>query len=291
VQLSVYSAATKYFHFCDRPDWYPIEMPQPIPVFRNVSRLYKAKVINSVPVWHKVMQAVPPSQALPRSASSLNASVSLSFEEKSSSHYEQVLNQLLPKPHKTVNSNANKHLRRRKLRPQKISYPEDALRRKFYSDHPFELARPKTLVEVEPINQGEKQNPEKNQSSNSQAWNDLFRDVNDVTGEHVIQYQLYLIAQGKSISEAYDEACREFYCFRREQEKLEKQKKQATLEEISKSKSVTAGLHMTSMTSDQLKKLKPENYKFWLEEDQMMLKNNGLKDLREASYSGMNQTS
>lgn len=32
-------------------------------------------------------------------------------------------------------------------RPQRLSYPEDKLRRTFFMDHPWELARPRTLVE------------------------------------------------------------------------------------------------------------------------------------------------
>jgi len=31
--------------------------------------------------------------------------------------------------------------------PQKIEYPEDKLRTQFYRDHPWELARPRVLVE------------------------------------------------------------------------------------------------------------------------------------------------
>lgn len=31
--------------------------------------------------------------------------------------------------------------------PQEIEYPEDKLRAQFYKDHPWELARPKILVE------------------------------------------------------------------------------------------------------------------------------------------------
>lgn len=33
------------------------------------------------------------------------------------------------------------------LKPQKIVYPEDKLRAQFYKDHPWELARPRILVE------------------------------------------------------------------------------------------------------------------------------------------------
>ena len=33
------------------------------------------------------------------------------------------------------------------FQPQKITYEEDTLRREFYKDHPWELARPRTILE------------------------------------------------------------------------------------------------------------------------------------------------
>ena len=35
------------------------------------------------------------------------------------------------------------------FRPQPITYPEDKLRRTFYKDHPWELARPRVIVEAD----------------------------------------------------------------------------------------------------------------------------------------------
>lgn len=35
------------------------------------------------------------------------------------------------------------------FRPTKIAYPEDRLRRDFYRDHPWELARPKLVLELD----------------------------------------------------------------------------------------------------------------------------------------------
>lgn len=78
-------------------------------VLAKATLAVEAKRIPTAPVWHQVVQDVPPPPRLNRPV----------LQRRS----------------------------RRKYRPQQIVYPEDELRTEFFSDHPWELARPKVLVE------------------------------------------------------------------------------------------------------------------------------------------------
>lgn len=49
--------------------------------------------------------------------------------------------------HRMPNPKAKKP--KKLYRPQAISYPEDALRTSFYKDHPWELARPRVVLELD----------------------------------------------------------------------------------------------------------------------------------------------
>lgn len=70
------------------------------------------------PVWLKVVERYPPAE-------------------------------LLSRPHPIQHQNP--HPRQRKprniFRPQAITFPEDELRKTFFKDHPWELARPRIAVE------------------------------------------------------------------------------------------------------------------------------------------------
>lgn len=72
------------------------------------------------PVWLKVVERYPPSEILTR-----------------------------PKP--TPHQIPNPRQRRPKniFLPQRITFPEDELRKIFFKDHPWELARPRVAVELD----------------------------------------------------------------------------------------------------------------------------------------------
>ncbi len=123
-----------------------------------VGRLLRAQVILP-PVWHQPALSHPPIPLPPRRLSpsafrappppidsTVAASASASFASSSSSGHP------FTRPIKRKN-NALKHLRGRKARVQEIVYDEDAVRRRFFQDFPFEALRPVSLVEgplVEP---------------------------------------------------------------------------------------------------------------------------------------------
>ncbi|KAF5024247.1 hypothetical protein F66182_3679 [Fusarium sp. NRRL 66182] len=121
------------------------------------------------PPWYNIMQSVPPAETIVRN--------------------------ITPR-HRAPNPRATKpkHL----YRPQRISYLEDSLRTTFYKDHPWELARPRVILE------------------------------SDGKDYHVVQRQMWLMENEKlSKRKAYDTTRREFYRLRQEEE-IEKR---VTLEE------------------------------------------------------------
>ncbi|KAK0674408.1 mitochondrial ribosomal protein S25 [Cercophora samala] len=106
----------------------------------------------------------------------------------------------LPKSRKTPPKNL--------YRPTKIVFPEDKLRRAFYADHPWELARPKLLMEIDGMD------------ARYRDWSKGLRQPGmKLSGESVVQRQLYLMQTAQmSRSQAYDVARKEFYKLRRFEE-------------------------------------------------------------------------
>lgn len=72
------------------------------------------------PVWYNVVESIPPSETLTR-----------------------------PYPPQHERHNTGKRRPSRLYQPQRLVYEEDALRRQFYRDHPWELARPRMIVEMD----------------------------------------------------------------------------------------------------------------------------------------------
>ncbi|KAI8047290.1 mitochondrial ribosomal protein S25 [Gilbertella persicaria] len=112
----------------------------PTGLAQHVSNMLKGNLMKKTPVWLPVLQAIPPGPSIIRSQ---NPQVNVSGQT-------EIEQQLFTKTqHKTRLRHSQKHLRTPPPRPRAIVYPEDRLRRVFYRDHPFELSRPKVLVENE----------------------------------------------------------------------------------------------------------------------------------------------
>jgi len=87
---------------------------------RNVATPPARRLMEVPPVWLKVLEDIPPSEILTRSVPVRH----------------QPANLKLVKPKHTY-------------RPQRITYEEDELRQTFYQDHPWELARPRVVLETD----------------------------------------------------------------------------------------------------------------------------------------------
>ncbi|KAL2755283.1 hypothetical protein ACRALDRAFT_2104448 [Sodiomyces alcalophilus JCM 7366] len=131
------------------------------------------------PPWYKVLGAVPPSELFTRP---------------------------IPVQHTARNPRAKKP--KNIYKPQQIIYEEDELRSRFYKDHPWELARPRIVLELD------------GRDALRCDWSKGLRQPGiALSGECVVQRQLWLMHnKGMSQDYAYDVARREFYALRQEEE-------------------------------------------------------------------------
>ncbi|POS79943.1 mitochondrial 37S ribosomal protein S25 [Diaporthe helianthi] len=132
------------------------------------------------PVWLKVIERIPPAEILTR-----------------------------PKPIPHREPNPRQRHPRNIFKPQRIAYPEDELRRNFFKDHPWELARPRVVVELD------------GKDARYVDWSRGLRQPGvPVTGESVVQRQLWLMENHEGITkeEAYDIARKELYDIRQHQD-------------------------------------------------------------------------
>ena len=91
---------------------------RPARVHQTATQLLRTERIKARPSWYDVAADIPPSQILVRTQ---------------------------PVQHSETRKGAKKPSKL--FKPQKVSYPEDALRRTFFKDHPWELARPRVVLE------------------------------------------------------------------------------------------------------------------------------------------------
>ncbi|KAF4624631.1 hypothetical protein G7Y89_g13541 [Cudoniella acicularis] len=153
---------------------------QPSRVYQTAEALVNSKSIRQPPVWFKTIGSIPPGEILTRT--------------QPAAHREYKLNSKVRKPSKM-------------FKPLPIQYEEDELRRDFYQDHPWELARPRVVLENDGRD-GQRCN-----------WETILQIGRPLDGESVVQRQLYLMNQyNKSKAEAYDIARKEFYALRHQEE-------------------------------------------------------------------------
>jgi small subunit ribosomal protein S23 len=95
---------------------------RPARVFQTVTEELNHNILGNkstpTPPWYNIMQSVPPAETLVRNVTPR--------------HRKPLLKATKPK---------------NIFRPQKITYIEDRLRAIFYRDHPWELARPRVILE------------------------------------------------------------------------------------------------------------------------------------------------
>ncbi|KAF2280586.1 mitochondrial ribosomal protein [Westerdykella ornata] len=124
----------------------------------------------ALPPWYKIVGDIPPSEILSRPV------------------------QRTPR----VRGKAKKPSRM--FQPLPIAYPEDKLRSDFFNDHPWELARPRLVVE------------DSGNDAKGYNWATIVQPGKQLDGESVVQRQMWLMkhkAYPKAL--AYDTARREFY--------------------------------------------------------------------------------
>lgn len=93
---------------------------KPSRVYQTASMLMEGNSISQAPPWYTTIGSIPPSEILTRTQ---------------------------PAQHRDSIRKSRTRKSSKLFRPQPIEYEEDRLRREFYSDHPWELARPRIILE------------------------------------------------------------------------------------------------------------------------------------------------
>jgi small subunit ribosomal protein S23 len=156
---------------------------RPARVFQTVTEELNHNILGKksvpTPPWYNIMQTVPPTETLVRNVTPR-----------------------LKRPSQKATKPRNI------FRPQQIVYPEDRLRQQFYTDHPWELARPRVILESD------------GKDYQHCDWRRGLKQPNiPLTGESVVQYQMWLRRKnGWPRAKAYDYARHEFYRLRQEEE-------------------------------------------------------------------------
>ncbi|OAL47161.1 37S ribosomal protein S25, mitochondrial [Pyrenochaeta sp. DS3sAY3a] len=138
-------------------------------VRQTAKALFDSKRNHNLPQWYDVVGNIPPSETLAR----------------------PVLR--VPKI---------RHARKasKLFKPLPIAYPEDRLRSEFFGDHPWELARPRLVVE------------DSGNDAKGYDWSNIVQPGKQLDGESVVQRQMWLMKhRSLSKASAYDVARREFY--------------------------------------------------------------------------------
>lgn len=141
-------------------------------VRQTAKALFDSKRTPSLPQWYDVVGNIPPGETLARPV--LRA----------------------PKV---------RHARKasKLFQPLAIVYPEDRLRSDFFGDHPWELARPRLVVE------------DRGNDAQRHDWSRIVQPGKQLDGESVVQRQMWLIKhKALSKASAYDHARSEFYAHR-----------------------------------------------------------------------------
>ena len=167
---------------------------------------FKSKQIPALPSWVDVVQDVPPAQILVRQQPIKHALTKIRTRALPNSSTEQYAQISEPKRSKSAKA-------RHVFQPKQLRYEEDSLRKTFFSDHPWELARPRVIVETSG-----------DQHKNANWSKGLVQPGIPLSGECVVQRQLWLLENVPEITipQAYDIARKEFYSLRRREERRDR---------------------------------------------------------------------
>ncbi|ODV89726.1 hypothetical protein CANCADRAFT_4350 [Tortispora caseinolytica NRRL Y-17796] len=164
----------------------------PVNVLQRVSRQLNFGHMKYAPLWLKAVAQNPPSHQSLLKVPHIKTSPGLS---------------------KDVRERLTTSMKKRKVSgkaltaPPKLVYPEDALRERFYREHPWELARPRYLAETD------------GNDHRLADWSKLRQRAFALTGESVVQRTMWLNEkQQMSFDDAYNQARTEFYRARMEDE-------------------------------------------------------------------------
>ncbi|KAK7511137.1 mitochondrial 37S ribosomal protein mS23 [Phyllosticta citriasiana] len=143
-------------------------------VHRAATELLATQRLQAPPPWYNIVADYPPAQTLVRPL------------------------QRVGRP-QDFRKGKNAKKPSKMFQPMPLRYEEDRLRLEFFSDHPWELARPRVILE------------DSGNDSKHWNWEQIEQCNKPLDGESVIQRQIYLRRQGATKGQAYDIARKEFY--------------------------------------------------------------------------------
>jgi len=154
------------------------------------------------PGWVDVVGEIPPAQILIRQQPARHPLTRVRTRTLPNGKTEQYAQTIEPKKPK---SSKPRHL----FTPRPLRYEEDELRTRFFSDHPWELARPRVVLETSG-----------DQYKNADWSKGIMQPGIALSGESVVQRQLWLLENVPDVTvpQAYDIARKEFYALRRSEE-------------------------------------------------------------------------
>ncbi|OQD85460.1 hypothetical protein PENANT_c010G01815 [Penicillium antarcticum] len=152
---------------------------------------------SKLPQWVDVVGDIPPAETLVRTRPPQHQLVQQRLKTITGTTKPQVVFQVQEKRRKPKKPS-------RTFMPVELKYEEDQLRTEFFRDHPWELARPRVLLEST------------GKDFEHYDWSRIEQPGKRLDGESVVQRQLWLLNNVPDISKstAYDIARREFYRLR-----------------------------------------------------------------------------
>lgn len=178
-------------------------------VLQRASQLLRAQRTSRDPVaepaWFRVVANHPPTKVLAQKTHNLKEYIEKTAEESVLPEEPNIDTGLYTTRNTPKVPTKSRHL----YKPKPITYFEDSIRTLFYEQHPWELARPKLLVERD------------GNDSAKLDWSKLDQLTKKLDGESVVQRTLYLLKNDPKFSKdedawlpAYDQARLEFYRLR-----------------------------------------------------------------------------
>ncbi|KAK9450807.1 mitochondrial 37S ribosomal protein mS23 [Limtongia smithiae] len=153
-------------------------------LLKRTSHLLRTGTIGSEPAWYKaVLENPPTTDFIPK----------LTLEDLAKFKKSKDIK----KPLKT----------RDLFKPKRVIFPENHIRTIFYTQHPWELARPKIVIEEDALD------------FTRHDWSKMDQQLRQLDGESVVQRTMWLMKHNNMTEEkAYEKALAEFYALRVKEE-------------------------------------------------------------------------
>ncbi|EEP81923.1 conserved hypothetical protein [Uncinocarpus reesii 1704] len=227
-------------------------------VRQNVLAQKACGKISQTPCWVDVLSDIPPATALVRNLPQQHPVIQQRVKTLPGKSTPQTVIETRETPrHKKKKAS-------RMFLPVEIRYEEDQLRKEFFRDHPWELARPRVVLES---------------TGNDHArydWSKMQQPGKRLDGESVVQRQLYLLNTVPDITkgQAYDIARREFYQLR-----LQEDVERRVAQEEARATGAYFGKDVTQVSME-LENKEYDRWRVWAQKEAEQLSQ------RAAAYSG-----